>query len=214
MSLRLNGSTSGYVELDAPATAGSNTLVLPDGNGTSGQYLQTNGSGGLSWQTVTVPADTNLTRGTSQSLSGNTAVTFSSIPSDVKRVFISIDRYSANVNAYPRVKLGYSNGTFQSTGYEFLSTYSSTATSYYPAQNVGYFDIYHFHQGTAFTGHMMLTNISGNIWVQSHSGGSYGWSTSHSGGGYAALLGTLDTIEISSSTGTMDGGTVNIFYEV
>ena len=49
MSLRLNGSASGYVEIDAPATAGSNTLTLPDGNGTSGQALQTNGSGALSW---------------------------------------------------------------------------------------------------------------------------------------------------------------------
>ena len=56
MTLRLNGSTSGYVEIDAPATAGSNTLTLPNGNGSSGQYLQTNGSGGLSWATVTVPA--------------------------------------------------------------------------------------------------------------------------------------------------------------
>jgi hypothetical protein len=53
MTLRLNGSTSGYVEIDAPATAGSNTLVLPNGNGTNGQYLQTNGSGALSWQSVT-----------------------------------------------------------------------------------------------------------------------------------------------------------------
>ena len=52
MTLRLNGSTSGYVEIDAPATAGSNTLVLPTGNGTNGQYLQTNGSGSLSWATV------------------------------------------------------------------------------------------------------------------------------------------------------------------
>ena len=56
MTLRLNGSTSGYVEIDAPATAGSNTLTLPDGGGSSGQYLQTDGSGGLSWQTVTSPA--------------------------------------------------------------------------------------------------------------------------------------------------------------
>ena len=52
MTIRLNGQTSGYVELEAPATAGSNTLVLPTNNGTSGQYLQTNGSGALSWQTV------------------------------------------------------------------------------------------------------------------------------------------------------------------
>ena len=53
MALRLNGQTSGYVELEAPATAGSNTLTLPDGGGSSGQYLQTNGSGGLSWAGVT-----------------------------------------------------------------------------------------------------------------------------------------------------------------
>jgi len=51
--LRLNGSTSGNVSLDAPAVAGNNTLVLPGGNGTNGQYLQTNGSGALSWSTVT-----------------------------------------------------------------------------------------------------------------------------------------------------------------
>ena len=50
MTLRLKGQTSGYVELNAPAAAGSNTLTLPDGNGSAGQYLQTNGSGTLSWQ--------------------------------------------------------------------------------------------------------------------------------------------------------------------
>jgi hypothetical protein len=49
VTLRLNGSTSGYTEIDAPAVAGSNTLVLPTGNGTSGQVLTTNGSGALSW---------------------------------------------------------------------------------------------------------------------------------------------------------------------
>ena len=49
MTLRLNGSTSGYTEINAPAVAGSNTLVLPTGNGSSGQVLSTNGSGTLSW---------------------------------------------------------------------------------------------------------------------------------------------------------------------
>jgi len=49
MTLRLNGSTSGYTEIDAPAVAGSNTLVLPTGNGSSGQVLSTNGSGALSF---------------------------------------------------------------------------------------------------------------------------------------------------------------------
>ena len=53
MALRLNGSTSGYAAIDAPAVAGNNTLVLPTGNGTSGQVLSTNGAGTLSWSSVT-----------------------------------------------------------------------------------------------------------------------------------------------------------------
>ncbi len=34
MTLRLNGSTSGYVEIDAPAVAGTSVLTLPTGTGT------------------------------------------------------------------------------------------------------------------------------------------------------------------------------------
>jgi hypothetical protein len=73
MTIRLNGQTSGYVELEAPATAGSNTLVLPTNNGTSGQYLQTNGSGALSWagaglfESIAVLSDTKT-----QNTSGGT----------------------------------------------------------------------------------------------------------------------------------------------
>lgn len=49
MTLRLNGSTSGYIEVDAPAIAGNNTLVLPANNGSVGQALTGNGSGDLSF---------------------------------------------------------------------------------------------------------------------------------------------------------------------
>ena len=52
MTLKLNGSSSGYTAIDAPATAGSNTLVLPANNGSAGQVLQTDGSGNLSWATL------------------------------------------------------------------------------------------------------------------------------------------------------------------
>lgn len=51
MPVRLNGSTSGYTELSAPAVAGNNTLTLPTGNGSNGQVLTTNGSGALSFAT-------------------------------------------------------------------------------------------------------------------------------------------------------------------
>jgi len=56
MTLKLNGSSSGYTAIDAPAAAGSNTLTLPANNGSNGQVLQTNGSGVMSWAN----ADTGL----------------------------------------------------------------------------------------------------------------------------------------------------------
>lgn len=54
MTLRLAGSTSGYTEIDAPAVAGSNTILLPAGNGSANQFLK-NGStaGTLGWSSAT-----------------------------------------------------------------------------------------------------------------------------------------------------------------
>ena len=46
MALKLAGSSSGFVALDAPASAGSNTLVLPASNGSANQYLKNSGTAG------------------------------------------------------------------------------------------------------------------------------------------------------------------------
>ena len=43
MTLRLNGTSSGFTEIDAPAAAGSNKITLPTSNGSANQYLA-NGS--------------------------------------------------------------------------------------------------------------------------------------------------------------------------
>jgi len=48
-TLRLSGSSSGYVGLAPAAAAGSTTYTLPTADGTNGQSLTTNGSGTLSW---------------------------------------------------------------------------------------------------------------------------------------------------------------------
>ena len=47
MTLRLNGSTSGYVEIDAPAVAGDNTLTLPSTPNGSLVALDSSGSLGI-----------------------------------------------------------------------------------------------------------------------------------------------------------------------
>ena len=55
MTLKINGATGGSVSLDAPdntSPAGTDvTLTLPVNDGDAGQYLQTDGTGTLSWQT-------------------------------------------------------------------------------------------------------------------------------------------------------------------
>jgi len=47
MTLKLNGSSSGYTAIDAPASAGSNTLTLPANNGSANQYLKNSGTAGV-----------------------------------------------------------------------------------------------------------------------------------------------------------------------
>lgn len=72
MSLRLNGSTSGYTEIDAPAVAGSNSIVLPNGNGSANQFLK-NGStaGTLGWSSMVEDGSGRLLVGTTSSIGPN-----------------------------------------------------------------------------------------------------------------------------------------------
>ncbi|MEY4876255.1 MAG: hypothetical protein RL708_1404 [Bacteroidota bacterium] len=51
-TLRLSGSSTGYVGLKGATSAGSTTYTLPTADGSSGQVLSTNGSGTLSWATA------------------------------------------------------------------------------------------------------------------------------------------------------------------
>tara|TARA_B100000029_G_scaffold328914_1_gene321232 strand:- start:965 stop:1588 length:624 start_codon:yes stop_codon:yes gene_type:complete len=67
MTIKLNGSSSGSVSLDAPAdtTGGLNpTFYLPVADGTNGQFLKTDGSGQLAFGTVSIPEDQGKVLGT------------------------------------------------------------------------------------------------------------------------------------------------------
>lgn len=79
--MRLEGSTSGYVQLQAAAAAGSWTMTLPATAGTSGQFLSTDGAGATSWAsggglktTLTKTADESIT--SDSTLSDDAALKF------------------------------------------------------------------------------------------------------------------------------------------
>lgn len=94
LSIGGNATASGYIELLEDSDNGTNkvtiiapaalaadyTLTLPDDDGTSGQYLQTNGSGTLSWVTATAGAggsDTQVQYNSSSSLAGDAGFIYS-----------------------------------------------------------------------------------------------------------------------------------------
>jgi len=77
MGIRLKGQTSGYVEIEAPATAADNTLTLPNGNGSSNQVLTTDGSGGLTFAAPQLSTDTTPQLGGDLDVNGNDIVTTS-----------------------------------------------------------------------------------------------------------------------------------------
>lgn len=78
-TLRLSGSTSGYVGLAPAAAAGTTTYTLPNADGTNGQILSTNGSGSLSWVSASsgTPggADTQIQYNSSGAFAGASGLT-------------------------------------------------------------------------------------------------------------------------------------------
>jgi hypothetical protein len=60
---------------------------------------------------------------------------------------------------------------------------------------------------------MVLTPVSGNTWLSTHSGSRSGWGLV--GSAYVTLGGVLDRVRITtvSTTDNFDAGSINILYE-
>ena len=218
MALRLNGQTSGYVELDVPAAAGSHTLTLPNSGGTSGQYLQTNGSGGLSWQTVT-DTTTNLSESTVVSLSTQTEVDFdiSALSTAPKRITMVLRNVSVSGNDNPIFQIGDSGGV-ETSGYITASGRQWNG-GYSTNQWTDGWKIYWNGDALQINGHFTLTNVPNtNWWVGTghfearQSTSWYVWTFT---GGAHELDGALQTVRLGTTgSNTLDGGTVHLQYEV
>lgn len=219
MTLRLNGSTSGYTEIDAPAVAGSNTLVLPTGNGTSGQFLQTDGSGALSFASAVVNGSSSaIVSGTAQASTSGTAINFTGIPSWVKRVTVMFDGVSFNGASEPTMQIGTSGG-IQTTGYGGVCGFSGPSGGS-SAFSTGFRLFVDLAAGNTFSGIgtiCLLSAASTGTWAYqgiigiANNTGAY----TTNGAGSKTLSGTLDRIRITADNGTdaFDAGSINILYE-
>jgi len=217
MALKLKGSTSGFTAIDAPAVAGDNTLVLPGGNGTSGQYLQTDGAGGLSWQTVTDTDTTGWTwDDTGTSLSGNSTVSITGIPSTARMIILDLEDASFNdaqSGADMWVRLGISSGLV-STNYDVFAGYVDGVAGGSAMKRTTAFQGYATGTNShVWDGHFTFTRLSANVWYGEGYFTAPGSTSYHYLYGSVNLGGTLDRVGLlSNSATTFDSGTAYVHY--
>jgi hypothetical protein len=194
MPVRLNGSTSGFTELSAPAVAGNNTITLPATSGTA----------------VVNGANSAIVSGTAVASTSGTSIDFTSIPSWAKRVTVMFDGVSTTSTSPIGVAVGTSAG-FITSGYEGgASNQSATFTANTNCLLINTASI----AAGASRGHAILTLISSNRWI--FSAGVQNGATNLAGaGGAITLPGTLDRVRITTVNGTdtFDAGSINIMYE-
>jgi hypothetical protein len=152
---------------------------------------------------------TNLiTRDTEQTTTSGSNKDFTGIPSWVKKITVMFNAVSFSSGVPLLVRLGDSGG-FETTGYVSTSGFISSGGATITNKTDG-FVINSNNAGHAFTGIMEITNISGNVWVSSHSV-RLSDTIIASGGGVKTLSDPLTQISIVG--GTFDNGSVNIMYQ-
>jgi hypothetical protein len=154
-----------------------------------------------------------ITRGTAVATTSGTSVDFTSIPSTVKRITVMLSGVSTNGTSPVILQLGDSGGIeitdYLGSATEVRSTPDSDlfTTGFGLLQSPAASDLYY--------GIATITNLSGNVWVYSFTGGGSTVANTYIGGGSKTLSATLDRIRLTTAGGvnTFDAGSVNIMYE-
>lgn len=209
-------SATGIFTLTNPNSATARGITLPDADTTlvgtdTAQTLTNKTIQGGTIQSASIQGGA-LTMMTATSASGTT-LTFTDLPSWVKRITITFSALSTNGTSNPIVQIGTTSG-YEVTGYAGavgLSTTTSAASSFTTGFGIG------TNTAAATVLHALMTiiNIDGNLWVASIVGGYSSSATSLHGGGSKTLSGQLDRLRITTLTGTdsFDSGIVNVMYE-
>lgn len=189
------------------ASSGSNNIVL----GTDGSTTITT----LNGTTITGTSVRGVvTSGTAVASTSGTSIDFTGIPSWVKRVTVMFNGVSTSGTNSLLFQIGISSGVV-TTGYSG-SGVRLGATSLAGANFTNGLGLNTTNAAGVYSGHLIWTNVSGNIWIGS---ANIGEATSGGmgavGGSTVTLSGTLDRVRITTVNGTdtFDAGSINILYE-
>lgn len=168
-----------------------------------------NGSAGVTTNSGAVY--NGIQTATFQASTSGSSISFTGIPSWVKRITVMFSGVSVNASATVYIRLGTSSGATTS-GYLGAAYYvnagnANQASTYWPVDGTS--------TGAASLRHGVYTivNVTGNTWAMSG-----GTSNSNDTGtsvtnGSVPLAATLDRVLIEPSSGAFDAGTINILYE-
>jgi hypothetical protein len=190
--------------------AGSNTLVLPTGNGTADQALVTDGSGTLSF------ADrSRMVLETAKASTSGTEVDFTDIPSWVKKITVLFDGVSLNTGSTTSflIQLGDSGG-IETTNYNGGGS-RITATAVAAATFTAGFGFNNNTAATLYSGTITISNLTGNTWAASGSIGGSATDFMCLTSGSKTLSATLTEVRITTVNGTdtFDAGSINLLLE-
>lgn len=152
-----------------------------------------------------------ITSGTAVTLTNQTSVDFTGIPSWAKRVTVMFYGVSTNSTSNPLFQLG--AGSVTTSGY--LCTGTITAGSSFASNYTTGFGLNFGGASDILHGAIVFTLIGNNVWVAS---GTFALSSQAYTGtvaGSVPLSGTLDRVRVTTVAGTptFDAGTINILYE-
>ena len=184
----VQGSTSGGITLAAPAVAGTNTQTLVAATGTLAPLIA----------------------GTAVASTSGTSIDFTSIPSWVKRITVSLRGVSTSGTSIVQIQLGTSGG-IETTGYAGSASFPGASTNFTSGFHLETQGSAAYVREAAYT----FTNISGNNWMGTCSNGLSNQPVVFVCGGSKSLSGVLDRVRITTVNGTdtFDAGSINIMYE-
>jgi hypothetical protein len=177
------------------------------------------GSTGVAFPAANTPSVTNyqggvLTSGTAQATTSGTSITFTGIPSWVKRITVMFNGVSTSGSSNIILQIG--SGSVTTTGYSSCAgAYSLSSATNIATSTIGFITEASGNASAIRYGTSVLTNVTGNTWAMSSNTSTTVGSLVLQGAGGIALSGALDRVVITTVNGTdtFDAGSVNILYE-
>jgi hypothetical protein len=210
--------TNGQIATWTGSTSIQGTTILPTANGGTGASLSPTTAGNTIFSTdgTNWSSTQKIVLGTSQASTSGTSITFTGLPSWVKRVTMIFNGVSTNGTSIIQIQIGTSGG-FVTSGYSCTAGFvAGSAASSSGLFTTGFYVIGFSANTDTISGSFIFNNFGGNTWsylATATRAGNVG--TMFGSAAPQTLSGALTQIRLTTVNGTdtFDAGSVNILYE-